>query len=159
MRIQRFGPDDWELLRGVRLWSLADAPEAFGSTYEREAAFVEAEWRNRAAGSGWFLAHDDDGPVGIVAGYHDESSPAYQRHLVAMWVAPQVRGSGLASRLVDAVVDWARADGATELTLGVADGNERARAVYMRYGFTRNGESFPLHSDPSRSIEIYALRL
>jgi RimJ/RimL family protein N-acetyltransferase len=162
--IRQLGPDDWRLLRDVRLRSLADTPEAFGSTHAREAEYDESRWRELIANGGWFVAFAGDGtagdePAGIVAGYHDPSSPAGQRHLIAMWVAAQARGTGLAPLLVGAVIDWARDDGATEVTLGVADGNERARAVYVRYGFTPTGEAFPLHSDPSRNIEIYALPL
>jgi RimJ/RimL family protein N-acetyltransferase len=154
--IRRLRPDDWTLLRDVRLASLADSPEAFGSTYAREAEFDEATWRDRAAANGWYLATSGDTVLGLVAGYHDAGPPATQRHLVAMWVAPQARGTGLAAELVDAVVDWAGADGATELTLGVADGNDRARALYLKCGFVSTGERFPLHSDPTREIEIYA---
>jgi GNAT superfamily N-acetyltransferase len=159
MDVRRLEPGDWELLREVRLRSLADAPEAFGSTHEREAGFDEAEWRDRAASNGWFIAVDDDEPVGIAAGYRDPQAPAEQRHLVAMWVAPAARGSGVADRLIDAVVGWSRDGGASELTLGVTDGNERARAVYLRYGFSETDLTFPLHSDLSRCMTIYSLRI
>jgi ribosomal protein S18 acetylase RimI-like enzyme len=154
--IRRLGPDEWTVLRDVRLASLADSPAAFGSTPAREAGFDEATWRDRATTNGWYIATAGDTVVGIVAGYHDAGSPATQRHLVAMWVAPQARGTGLAAELVEAVVEWACADGATELTLGVADGNDRARALYVKCGFDSTGERFPLHSDPTRNIEIYA---
>jgi GNAT superfamily N-acetyltransferase len=153
--IRRLGSADWALLRDVRLTSLAESPEAFGSTHAREAEYDEARWREFAQGSGWFLATDGEEVAGIVAGYHDSSSPAHQRHLIAMWVAPAARGSGVAVDLVEAVVEWARADGAIELTLGVADGNDRARALYVNCGFVSIGLRFPLHSDPSREIEIY----
>jgi ribosomal protein S18 acetylase RimI-like enzyme len=159
MNVRRLDPDDWELLRAVRLGSLADSPASFGSTHEREAAFDEAEWRNRAASNGWFIAVDGDEPVGIVAGYQDPAAPVGQRHLVAMWVAPGARGRGVAPKLIDAVVQSAREDGASELTLGVADGNERARAVYLRYGFVETDQTYPLHSDLSRCMTIYSLRV
>jgi GNAT superfamily N-acetyltransferase len=156
--IRRLGAEDWALLRTLRLRSLAESPEAFGSTYAREAAFDEGEWRDRAASNGWFVATDDataGNPIGIVAGYHDPEAPLGQRHLVAMWVAPASRGSGVGAPLVEAVLAWAAADGASEVTLGVADGNDRARALYVKCGFTPTGEKFPLHSDPTRNIEIY----
>lgn len=165
--IRRLGPQDWSRLRDIRLAGLQESPEAFGSTYAREAAFDEAEWRARAADNAWFVAVDDHHPTegdpaevgGIVAGFRDPDVPPHQRHLVAMWVAPAARGSGVARDLVMAVVEWARADGATELTLGVADGNDRARALYMRCGFAATGERFALHSDPTRGLDILRLPL
>ena len=44
--VRRIGPDDWELFRDIRLRSLADSPDAFGSTLERERAFRHAELRD-----------------------------------------------------------------------------------------------------------------
>jgi ribosomal protein S18 acetylase RimI-like enzyme len=62
-----------------------------------------------------------------------------------MWVSPQLRGTGAAELLVGAVVDHARAVGASRITLWVALGNARARAFYLRMGFTPTGrrQSYP----------------
>ncbi len=49
IRIRPGTEEDWALLRDVRLAALRDAPEAFGSTHAREAAFVASTWRERAA--------------------------------------------------------------------------------------------------------------
>ncbi|HEX4399353.1 MAG TPA: hypothetical protein VH136_17065, partial [Trebonia sp.] len=46
--MRAIGPGDWELVRDVRLAALRDAPSAFASSYEREAAYSEEQWR------GWF---------------------------------------------------------------------------------------------------------
>jgi ribosomal protein S18 acetylase RimI-like enzyme len=48
--------DDWQALRDIRLEALRDAPYAFGSSYEREAAFGEPDWLRRIARGGNFLA-------------------------------------------------------------------------------------------------------
>ena len=146
-RIRRVTADDWLLLQGVRLAALADAPYAFGSSHAEESRFDEGEWRSRAAGYAWFIALDGATPIGVVGGA-DLKSP-YSRTLFAMWTAERSRGTGVAEALVDAVGDWARADGAEELVLWNADGNERARRFYQRLGFVRTGNRKQLRSNPS----------
>jgi hypothetical protein len=47
---------DWQALREIRLQALRDAPDAFASTYAREAAFGEDEWHRRATRDGSFIA-------------------------------------------------------------------------------------------------------
>ena len=47
---------DWPALREIRLQALLDAPDAFASTYVREAAFGEDEWHRRAIRDGSFIA-------------------------------------------------------------------------------------------------------
>jgi hypothetical protein len=46
--VRPVGPDDWALLKHVRLTALADAPEAFYSTLVKEEHRTEAEWRTWA---------------------------------------------------------------------------------------------------------------
>ena len=47
---------DWQAMREIRLQALRDAPDAFGSTYARDAAFGAAEWHRRATRDGSFFA-------------------------------------------------------------------------------------------------------
>ena len=63
--------------------------------------------------------------------------------LISMWVAPEARRTGVGAALVDAVIDWARAQGFPRLGLEVVDGNAAARALYARKGFEPVGESLP----------------
>jgi hypothetical protein len=44
--VRRLTPEDWEIFRDVRLMALADAPEAFASSLEREQNYDEARWRD-----------------------------------------------------------------------------------------------------------------
>jgi hypothetical protein len=48
--VRRVNHDEWPLLKDVRLRALADSPESFGSSFEREVAFDDAIWMLRAAG-------------------------------------------------------------------------------------------------------------
>jgi GNAT superfamily N-acetyltransferase len=146
IEVRRAALHDWEAVRATRLSALADAPYAFASTLAREAAFDSREWRRMVGERDWFLAWFGDQPVGIAAGVAHELPE--ERHLVAMWVAAAHRGSTAATQLVEAVCDWARAQGAGAVTLWVADGNLRARRFYERLGFRSTGRRQPLPSAP-----------
>lgn len=151
---------DWELLRGIRLSALLDAPDSFGSTYEREAAFDEAMWRARTASSAGFFALADGEPIGLAAGIYDEDDCGpRERLLVSVWVAPEHRGRRVVGRLVDSVAAWARADGASVLRLDVALHNDAARLAYLRLGFVPTGQTKPLERDASILEESMTLAL
>lgn len=141
---------DWEAVRDIRLHALHDAPDAFGSTYQREAEFTRTDWINRlTSGSATFLAyHPRFGAdaIGICAGFSRDTSVV---ELVSMWVDPRARGHGVAEPLVGAVADWAGNRDATQVHLWVTEANEPARRLYQRCGFTFTGERQSLPSNPS----------
>lgn len=47
IEIRTLMPEGWLTYKSVRLPSLMDSPDSFGSTYEREASFPDPEWRSR----------------------------------------------------------------------------------------------------------------
>ena len=144
--------DDWQALRDIRLAALRDAPYAFGSTYEREAAFAEADWLRRIASGGTFLAYlpevSASDPAGLAGGYPESPDTV---ELVSMYVPPRARGRGVGEALVAAVIDWARARNVTSVDLWVTETNKRARLLYERLGFTLTGDRQPLPSNPALS--------
>ena len=145
-RVQRLGENDWALFSEIRLRSLLDSPEAFGSTYGAESSQTERAWRDWVAGR-WrggvsvvFVGYADDGtPVGTATGAEYEAEPGIG-HLYAMWVAPDARGAGVGRALLDAVADWARARGCDRLILTVTESNGTARRFYAARGFVDTGE-------------------
>ena len=60
--------------------------------------------------------------------------------LSRLYVGERVRGGGVAARLMDEVIDFARSRAAPALYLSVYEDNERARRFYRRYGFEEVGE-------------------
>lgn len=155
--IRRTSADDWRDVRDVRLRALKDAPTAFGSTYERELAFTEDQWRQRATQMS-FLAYDVDRsiPVGVVAGIPWGDGDVL---LVAMWIDPECRGATLGEALVDAVADAARGEGAAQVVLHVTESNTAARKLYERCGFDYTGEREPLDSHPDLDVILMAMPL
>ena len=156
--IRRVSPADWPILRRVRLAALADAPSAFGSTYEREIAFTEQEWLGRIKRSAWFVAWENDEPIGLAGAFSPSHRPD-AREVVSMWVEPGRRGGKLADRLLATTMDWARDEGADEVSLWIADDNERARRFYLRYGFGPTGNRQPLWGHPGVEAAEYLLAL
>ena len=144
--MERLGEDDWAVFRELRLRSLLDSPEAFGSTYGHESSQTERAWRDWAAGR-WrdgtaavFAGRADDGtPVGTATGAEYEAEPGVA-HVYAMWVAPDARGAGVGRALLDAVAVWARDRGCGRLVLSVTESNDVARRFYAAGGFTDTGE-------------------
>jgi len=160
VQIRRAHEDDWPSVRDVRLRALREDPAAFGSSLAREEMFGESHWRMRLRGAVTWLAVDDDGtPRGIVGMIQEPGSPATDRHVVQLWVAPESRRRGVAWALLDVVRAAASAEGATTVSLWVADDNHAAGDLFVRAGFVRTGERHAQTRDPSKVEERLVLRL
>ncbi|MBI4261317.1 MAG: GNAT family N-acetyltransferase [Actinobacteria bacterium] len=140
MEVRRARADEWRELRDTRLAALADAPEAFGSTLEREEALPEERWRDwvpaGARGEEQVVVAAVEGGrwVGMAGGYGSEEEPGVSV-VIAMWVHPSYRRHGVGRELLEAVEVWARERGARTLRLGLADGNPEAAGLYAAAGF------------------------
>ncbi len=141
----------WGTMRDVRLAALRAAPQAFGSSYQREIGFSREDWLARMARGANFLAYAAEvgpAPAGLVGGFVPQGGTA---ELVSMWVHPQARGLGVGRALVAAVVRWAADEGHRSVHLWVTETNEPARRLYERCGFTLTGERQPLPSYPEQA--------
>ena len=151
------GPDDWATWRDLRLRALEDSPSAFGSTYAREAAFDEADWRDRLRPDEptdvAVLAYRDGVPVGTGAGFGD--LPGFV-HVVAMWTDPAHRGRGVGAAVLAALAEWAE-DHGFRLHLDVNTSNTGARALYERSGYVPTGETRPLREGSDARVERMVL--
>jgi ribosomal protein S18 acetylase RimI-like enzyme len=145
--VRRLGPDDWEMFQEMRLRSLADSPDAFGSTLEREQAFTEDDWRQRLTGV--VYAVTDPGPVAIGGLFDDDGV----FHVWGMWTDPAHRGRGHARRILDAMI---APDADAVLDVNVA--NNAARTAYERYGFVGTGDLEPLRPGSEQMMERMVLR-
>ena len=137
--IRRLTADDWQTYKRIRLAALATDPHAFGSTLEYAQALPDDEWKVRIERSPVFVGEFAGQAVGLAIGI-DFGQGA---ELVSMWVAPDFRGSGLAARLIEAVVDWAAGAGHDEIRLWVVEGNVAAQRAYAKCGFEPTGRRQP----------------
>jgi ribosomal protein S18 acetylase RimI-like enzyme len=159
VEIRRVTADEWRDYRAIRLAALLDTPDAFGSTYADSVLHPDEWWMERTRlgaesdEQALYMAWDDT-PVGLAGTFFDDPDWV----VIAMWVDPAHRGEGLGRRLLDAVVDFQRAQGAAECVLGVVDGNDAARALYERYGFVDTGVANPLREGEPLIVRELKLR-
>jgi ribosomal protein S18 acetylase RimI-like enzyme len=151
--VRRAVPGDEPLLRALRLEALTEAPEAFGSTYTRELARTTADWQRWLAPGVTIILEDVRKARGLVAGLHDAQDSGIV-HLMAMWVHPDLRGSGAADVLVNEHLTWARTAGARLVRLGVIATNSRARRLYERHGFRLTGRETVRETDGRLELEM-----
>jgi RimJ/RimL family protein N-acetyltransferase len=163
LTVDLIGESDWKVWRDLRLSALTDAPYAFGSTLAETRERDEAAWRSgfpmdqRGAN---FAGRVDGAEAGMCAvimkpgplGERESGEPL----LVAMWLAPAARGTGLAEALVRAAEKWCVEHDLSRLRLDVVEDNQRAIRLYERLGYLPTGQFDPLRSNPAKNVLGYA---
>lgn len=165
IRVRRFTPGEWPAYRALRLRSLADAPHAFGSSLALEQAWAHELWMARlmaaeVSGRDCPLVAESSAADGAMLGLlwaKCDAADAGIVNLFQMWVAPEARGRGAASALVDEALSWARAIGARLVRLGVVVDNQAAIRLYLRKGFRNTGVPAPIR--PGSALLEQTMRL
>lgn len=145
--VRPFSPDEWKLFRNLRLASLQESPDAFGSTHEAESAASDADWKSRLQGGIDsrldlpLVAMLDNLAVGLAWG---RVSPKEARvvHLFQMWVDPKYRRTGAGRLLLQTTIDWSKALSISHMELSVTEHNDAAIALYLSFGFKQVGEPY-----------------
>lgn len=131
----------------MRLTALKESPDSFLSTYEGEQECREREWRAEFSRGEWTVADQRGIPVGLLGTTGEAGTPPDERFLEYLWVAPEVRRSGVASMLITEAIQRLQQSGVSTLRLWVLDGNEPARRFYSKHGFALAGIQQPvMHS-------------
>jgi GNAT superfamily N-acetyltransferase len=160
LEIRLLAPDDWPLLKVVRLQALRESPAAFTSHYLSERPWDEHRWRAELRSSRWIVATENGhgaaiGLARLVGGQERGSVP----HVESLWVAPSHRRRGVFRSLLRMATDLVRQSGGRTLLLWVLDDNMDARSAYSRVGFVPTGARQPIRSQPGRFETQFILRL
>jgi len=162
--ITALNENDWQKYKAIRLRSLKESPDSFGSTYHRELGFSDDQWKSRLKktpekiDSLIWLAETGKSSVGLVSGVLFVREPNHA-NLFQMWVDPLHREIGIGTELFNRVKAWAVDRGATSIKLSVATNNPSALAAYKKGGFQAAGKIEPLRTDSDISAQPMELNL
>ncbi|CAM4350108.1 GNAT family N-acetyltransferase [Paenibacillus phoenicis] len=167
MNLRILEESDASIYQSLRLQGLQVNPEAFGSTFEREADFTMdmVTERIKPTEDRFVLgAFDEHGTLAGIVTFIRESSPKtrHKGNVFGLLVTPGMRGKGIGQALMEELLARAkRMEGLEQLNLTVVSTNDSARRLYESLGFQRYGtERRALKWDGAYFDEDYmALRL
>jgi ribosomal protein S18 acetylase RimI-like enzyme len=137
--IRRLGSSDADAFRLIRLEGLRNDPEAFGSTFEKESSESVQYFLDRLTRCAVFGGFAGDRLVGVAGFYSFEDTKSRHKGVLwGMYVTPEARGSGLATALVETLLEHASKE-VEQVQLTVVVSNPRARRFYQRMGFVEYG--------------------
>ncbi|QQX81139.1 GNAT family N-acetyltransferase [Shewanella sp. KX20019] len=164
IEIQVLRPQDWHKYKGLRLASLQDAPDAFGSTYQKEVNFAEAQWRVRLDVEPQsksilpLVATSDGVAVGLAFGMrHNPNDQTI--HVYQMWVAKSARGYGIGQLLLQKIIDWAVSLDADFVSLEVTVTNFAAVKLYQAMGFKAELALAPLREGSTIMVQTMSYKI
>jgi ribosomal protein S18 acetylase RimI-like enzyme len=141
--VRRLTAEDAAAYRTIRLEGLLNAPESFGSSYEEEVDSPLSRTADYLGGSSNFCfgAFDDDGRIRGTANFYVGGAlkTRHRGHVVAVYVDPKARGTGVGKALFETLIAAARHE-VKQLHLVVTQENEAALRLYQRMGFVIYGE-------------------
>jgi RimJ/RimL family protein N-acetyltransferase len=137
--IRRLSRADAPSYRDIRLEALTNHPEAFFSAAEDFAQRTLAELETLLDQMAFYAAVTAEGElVGIMAYERGQKRQAHRGWLYQVYVKPQMRGSGCAQALLEAIIDHARTE-VEQLHLSVESRNVSALRLYEKAGFKLYG--------------------
>ena len=128
-------PDNWRL--GLKV---SAEQERFVAN---SAVLLARAYAYREQGGRAFVIYDDDLPVGMALYYYyfdDDGRGAYD--FSQLFIDERYQGRGFGTKAAEMILDLMREDGRFDtVTLCYIEGNDEARRLYEKLGFTHTGEA------------------
>lgn len=135
MNIKLLTKEDWMIWKSFRLDSLKDSPESFGTSLDEDLNLLDADWQNSLIKSDIFGAFVDKTLVSCIGFYSLNSVKTRHRGVIwGTYVRPEYRKKGIASTLIQAVINHAKSH-VIQLHLSCVTNNLIAVALYQKHGF------------------------
>ncbi len=156
-------PSEWREYKQIRLESLKENPEAFGSSYEKEVNYSEEKWQERLNDSDTilFVARDENKPVGMVGIHVEVQNNKKVAHIWGMFVSTSCRGNGVGKLLMRELLNEVkRRNEVNVMELMVNNDQTAAVKLYESLGFEKVGEKdWELGDGEKHTLDVMELNL
>ena len=153
IEIKDIAKADWREFRRIRLTALQESPYAFGGTYLEESKLEVADWKERVGryvddpDTVFLLCSVMSEFVGMAGCYRDKEKTDCS-HIYSVWLKPDVRGQGIAEKMVAILEGWSRENGISVIEGHVTEVNNVARAFYKKQGYKETSTGSAIRWDP-----------
>jgi ribosomal protein S18 acetylase RimI-like enzyme len=164
LTIRKITADDWKLYKQIRLKALTESPDSFGSTFDKEAAFSDEQWKARLSKTAevpqkiTLVAFSVTKPLGLASGIILQSEDQIAQ-VNQIWVASDFRLMGVGQELLRGIVYWASTLNQKSLVLSVTADNAEAISLYEKFGFITVRHAMSLPSDSHLLVQTMRLTI
>ncbi len=140
--IRLLSEDDFQAYKTIRLELLENHPTSFGSDYDEESLFDDSVWKSRLSKDtvDSYGVFDCDQIIGLgVVVYNPRKKMRHIATLNSMYIKPEYREQGLASKLMNTIIKDVTNKGIYRLNLSVVETNIEAKQLYESKGFKEYG--------------------
>jgi ribosomal protein S18 acetylase RimI-like enzyme len=135
MKIRILTKADWNIWKSFRLEALRNSPENFLSSYEEELDWSDSDFQNVLTDNDIFGMFIDNSLASCAGFYSLNLVKTKHRGVIwGMYTRPQYRGQGIATALIQAIINYANSR-VTQLHLTCVTSNLGAMALYQKQGF------------------------
>ncbi len=152
IQIVKLMPEEWLRYREIRLESLREEPQAFGSSSAVMAEKPETYWQGRLAEAlqgekSWLLfAQEGEHVIGMIGAFCDEAQVFAT--IVSVYVSKEARGKGTGKILMEGILsEIGKKANLHKVVLGVNREQIAAVELYRRFGFLITGEREEVQGD------------
>lgn len=133
--IRQLNANDVDDFRTIRLSALKNSPEMFGSSYAVEATKPLNVFAEVISKYTIFAAYSQQKIIGVlILDLENDSKNKPQAQLYGFFVEPAFRGQGIATQLLQAVIQYGQPY-VEKITLSVMTSNIPAIRLYQKLGF------------------------
>jgi ribosomal-protein-alanine N-acetyltransferase len=123
----------------MRWWDIAEVLELERELFAEDPWSAELFWSELASAGRYYLVAEDPAVPGVIIGYAGLLAGTADADVQTIAVRRPYWGTGVGPRLLEALLDESARRGCDRVLLEVRVDNERAQALYRRYGFTPVG--------------------